>query len=164
MIVARPGKGKLAAMVEVREARAEDWPAVESLLADLGRPDVRGTPEEERARDLFLGYLERTDTIALVAEDEGGVIGFCDVEFRPRLNFTTQQAWIPDLIVAEDARGRGAGAALLQRAEQLARERDCWSITLESANWRTRAASKRSRRSSGPAASTSMSSPPRHCT
>ena len=139
MIVARPGKGKLAAMVEVREARAEDWPAVESLLADLGRPDVRGTPEEERARDLFLGYLERTDTIALVAEDEGGVIGFCDVEFRPRLNFTTQQAWIPDLIVAEDARGRGAGAELLQRAEQLARERACWSITLESANWRTRA-------------------------
>ena len=55
MIVARPGKGKLAAMVKVREARAEDWPAVKSLLADLGRPDVRGTAEEERARDLFLG-------------------------------------------------------------------------------------------------------------
>ena len=139
MIVARPEKGKLAAVIEVREAREEDWPAVASLLAELGRPDVLGTAAEETARGLFLRYLERPDTAALVAVDGGRVIGFCDVDFRDRLNFRTQEAWIPDLIVSEDARSRGAGAALLDRAEQLARERHCWSISLESANWRTRA-------------------------
>jgi GNAT superfamily N-acetyltransferase len=124
---------------EVRAATANDWPAVEALLAELGRPDVRGTDDEEAARSLFLAYLERDDAVALVAEEEGRVVGFVDLEFRPRLNFTTPQAWIPDLIVSEDARSRGAGAALLARCEELARQRNSWSLSLESANWRDRA-------------------------
>jgi GNAT superfamily N-acetyltransferase len=126
-------------MIEVRTARPEDWPSVASLLAELGRPDVRGTPDEDTGRLLFLAYLERPDAVALVAEDQERVVGFCDMEFRPWLNFTRPQAWIPDLIVTERARSRGAGRALLARAEELARERDCWGMTLESANWRTRA-------------------------
>ena len=123
----------------VREATPEDWPAVEALLAELGRPDVRGTDDEDAAHALFLAYLERDDAVALVAEADGRVVGFVDLEFRPRLNFTTPQAWIPDLIVSEAERSRGAGAALLARCEALARERDCWSLSLESANWRDRA-------------------------
>jgi GNAT superfamily N-acetyltransferase len=125
--------------MEVRTATAEDWPAVATLLAELGRPDVLGTPEEAASRRVFIDYLDRDDGVALVATDGDSIAGFCDVEFRPRLNFTTPQAWVPDLIVAEAARSRGAGAALLNRAEELARERNCWSITLESATWRTRA-------------------------
>lgn len=125
--------------MEVREARPEDWPAVAALLAELGRPDVLGTDDEEAGRQVFLDYLDREDAIALVAEDEARVVGFCDVEFRQWLNFTKLQAWIPDLIVAEGHRSRGAGAALLRRAEELALERDCWSLALESATWRTRA-------------------------
>ena len=39
----------------------------------------------------------------------------------------------------EDARSRGAGKALLARAEERARERQAFALTLESANWRTRA-------------------------
>src|SRR5207247_7039109 len=71
-------------LMEVREARGEDWPAVAALLAELGRPDVVGTPEEEASRELFLRYLERDDAVALVAEDGGQVVGFIDLEFRPR--------------------------------------------------------------------------------
>ncbi|HEY7280916.1 MAG TPA: GNAT family N-acetyltransferase [Actinomycetota bacterium] len=126
-------------MPTVRNATAEDWPAVEGLLAELGRPDVRGTPDEEAARRTFLGYLERPDAEALVAEEDGRVVGFADMEYRVRLNFTTTQAWIPDLVVAEDVRSRGVGAALLARCLELARERDCWSLCLESSNWRERA-------------------------
>lgn len=124
----------------VREATPDDWTAVAVLLAELGRPDVLGGPGEDASRQLYLEYLERDDTEALVAEDDSGaVIGFVDMEYRARLNFTTPQAWIPDLIVSEDARSRGAGAALLARCTELARARDCWSLSLESANWRDRA-------------------------
>jgi GNAT superfamily N-acetyltransferase len=125
--------------VRVRKARAEDWPGVAALLADLGRPDVRGTPEEPVARETFLGYLDRPDAMALVAERDGKVVGFLDLEFRTRLNFTGPQAWIPDLIVSELQRSEGIGAELLHWAEEIARDRGCWGMALESANWRERA-------------------------
>jgi GNAT superfamily N-acetyltransferase len=67
------------------------------------------------------------------------VIGFVNLELRPRLNFTAPQAWIPELIVEEGSRSRGAGAALLARAEEIATSEGCWGMALESANWRTRA-------------------------
>ena len=121
----------------VREARPEDWPAVTALLAELGRPAAG--PDDTGHRETFLGYLSRDDAVALVAEIEGRVVGFLDLEFRRRLNYRTPQAWIPDLVVTEMRRSRGVGRALLARAEQLARERECWSITLESALWRERA-------------------------
>jgi GNAT superfamily N-acetyltransferase len=125
--------------VQVREAVAEDWPAVAALLAELGRPEALGTPEEEELRGVFLRYLDRDDVVALVAEDGGRVIGFCDLEFRTRLNFAEPQSWIPDLVVTEDVRGKGAGAALLRRAEEISRGRGAWGMALESATWRERA-------------------------
>ncbi len=125
--------------IEVRPARAEDWPAVARLLAELGRPDVGDAPDDTAHRDAFSAYIERADTAAFVALVDGSVVGFIDMEFRQRLNFLSPQAWIPDVIVAETHRGSGVGKALLSRAEDAARERGCWGMTLESATWRTRA-------------------------
>jgi GNAT superfamily N-acetyltransferase len=125
--------------MEVREATVADWPAVSALLAELGRPDVRGASDEDFHRGRFEDYLARPDTAALVAVDDGDVVGFIDVEFRQRLNFREEQAWVPDLVVAEGSRSRGAGKALLGEALERSRERGCWSLTLESASWRARA-------------------------
>lgn len=122
--------------MRVRDARHDDWAGVSALLAELGRPDVRGADDERDHEAAFARYLERADTVALVAEDDGRLLGFVDVEFRQRLNFLPAQAWIPDLVVAEDARGRGIGAALLAEAEKRARARGCWGMSLESAKWR----------------------------
>ena len=108
------------------------------LLRQLGRPTALGTDTEEELRQVYAEFLSRPDATALVAEDGGRVVGFCDLLFLPRLNFAGPQAWIPDLVVSEDDRGRGIGAALLSRAEELADERGCWSLFLTSANWRTR--------------------------
>jgi GNAT superfamily N-acetyltransferase len=125
--------------VQVREATPQDWPAVASLLAELGRPDVRGTEAEVEARRTFEGYLERSDAVALVAEQDRRVVGFVDIEFRIWLNFASPQAWTPDLVVADGARGQGIGGTLLARAEEIARARGCWSMALESATWREHA-------------------------
>ncbi len=125
--------------MHVRDARADDWSGVSSLLAQLGRPDVRGQTDEPEHRHAFEAYLARPDTIALVADDEGALVGFVDVELRQRLNFLRAQAWIPDLVVAETARRRGAGRALLAEAERRARAAGCWGMSLESASWREEA-------------------------
>jgi GNAT superfamily N-acetyltransferase len=126
--------------VIVRFVTPADWKAVAALLAELGRPAVLAAEDEEVHRDFFEKYLEREDAVGLVAvSDAGDVVGFCDLEFRQRLAFRQPQAWIPDLIVKKDMRSRGAGAALLARAEELARARGCWGIELESAMWRERA-------------------------
>ena len=46
------------------------------------------------------------------------------------------QARVNDLVVTESARGRGAGRALLSRAEELARKRGCFRMALVTAGWR----------------------------
>jgi GNAT superfamily N-acetyltransferase len=128
-----------ATEISVRAATPKDWPAVAALLAELGRPPALGTDEEADLREVFERYLERHDAAAMVAEAGGEVVGFCDLEFRVRLNFAAPQGWIPDLVVSERSRSRGVGSALLARAEELAQERGCWGLSLESATWRERA-------------------------
>jgi GNAT superfamily N-acetyltransferase len=120
----------------IRHAAPEDFAACARLLAELGRPAP--TPDTEAAlREVYERHVARADTASLVAEAEGAVIGFLSLEFRERLNQTQPQAWIPDLIVTEGSRGLGAGRALLRRAFELAEERGCWSVTLESGYQRT---------------------------
>jgi len=125
--------------VTVREAKSQDFDAVTSLLEELGRPRILGTPGEDAARERYQRWLEAPDLEAWVAEIDGSVVGFIDLTFVPRLNFDGPQASVPDLIVREAARSRGAGAALLARAEAAARDREAFALTLESANWRERA-------------------------
>jgi phosphinothricin acetyltransferase len=123
----------------VRDARPEDFESVASLLAELGRPAVLGGATESDHRARYHEWLDAPNLHLFVAEDDGRVVGMIDLELLPRLNFETPMAWVPDLVVAESDRSRGAGAALLTRVEEVAREAGAWALTLESANWRTRA-------------------------
>ena len=125
----------------VREAREKDFEAVAALLEELGRPKALGTGEESEAahRDQYRAWLTAPGFYAFVAEENGEVVGFLDLQMVPRLNFDGPQAWVPDLIVSEKNRSRGMGAALLARAEEVARRQGAFSLTLESAHWRTRA-------------------------
>lgn len=120
----------------VRHATGTDWRAIAVLLEELGRPGVLGEPDEHEHQHRYLAYLDRNDAVALVAEVSGCVVGFVNMEFRMRLHFRSEQAWIPDLVVAPGYRGAGIGAALLAEAERLAWERGCWGMALDSAHWR----------------------------
>jgi GNAT superfamily N-acetyltransferase len=121
--------------VRVRPAEAADFDSVTALLEELGRPRVTNETREA-CMAMFERHLADERAAHLVAEDGGAVVGFCSLHFRDRLNYTTPDAWVPDLIVAEAARRRGAARALLEEAERLARERSCWMLTLESAHHR----------------------------
>jgi GNAT superfamily N-acetyltransferase len=117
--------------VIVRPAAPDDFAAVAKLLTLLGRPGL--APETtDTIKCVYEHCLSRDDAAPHVAEVDGEVVGFISLEFRQRLNRVSLQAWIPDLVVAESHRGLRAGKALLMRAFEIARERNCWSVTLES--------------------------------
>ena len=119
--------------MKVRSAEERDFDAVVALLEELGRAQVTDQTRA-RCRQIFEGHVRGQRAAAhLVAEDSHGfVVGFCSLHFRERLNFPTEDAWIPDLIVTAPARRRGAARMLLEEAERLARQRRCWQLTLES--------------------------------
>jgi GNAT superfamily N-acetyltransferase len=121
----------------IRKAAPDDWPGVAAVLAELGRPDARGNPEEDALRAVYTSYIGRDDVDAFVAHGNDEILGFVNIEYRERLNHSTPQGWIAELIVTEVARGRGIGKRLLDRAEAAARARGCWGIALESATWRS---------------------------
>ena len=124
--------------VEVRRIGEADFEDVTRLLAELGRP--MPTEETQLAlRRTYVEHLRRPDTASSVAVLDGVPAGFVSLEFREPFSMAAPQAWIPDLIVAESARGRGIGAALLDAAAGEALRRGAYAIVLESGHHRTAA-------------------------
>lgn len=123
----------------IRDAVAEDWPGVASLLMELGR-DVPSSASTNPSHVIhFGGHLARREVVTLVADAGGGrLLGFLDMEYRQRLGHHRPQAWVNDLVITESARSKRVGKALLDRAEELARRRGCFRMSLETAAWRDR--------------------------
>ena len=123
--------------VEIREVTDsdEDFEAVTRLLAELGRP----TPEEERLPALRRTYAEhvgRATTGSRLAMLDGAPVGFVSLELRQPFFTAAPQAWIPDLVVTEAARGRRIGAALLEAAFADSASRGAYAVALESGHHR----------------------------
>lgn len=121
----------------VRPAEARDADAVLTLMEGLTRPAVADDPGPQR--DVFLAHLEHEDAQVFVAELDGQVAGAVSLWFQPRLNWTTLQAWIPDLYVEPAFRRRGAARALLDACVEEARRRGCHRLVLESGHHRAEA-------------------------
>ncbi len=127
-----PGTG-----VEIRPITDDDadFDATTRLLAELGRP----APSEEKLpalRRTYAQHVSRSDTGSLLALLEGAPVGFISLEFRQPFFTTSPQAWIPDLIVTDAARGRDIGAALLDAAFAEAGTRGAYAAALESGHHR----------------------------
>jgi GNAT superfamily N-acetyltransferase len=121
----------------VRHAEPNDADAVMALMAGLGRPQVAADPGEQA--EVFRAQLDHPDMVIFVAELDGVVAGAVSLSFRPRLNWTTPEAWVPDLYVDPAFRRRGAARALLDASVHAAREHGCHRLVLESGHERAEA-------------------------
>ncbi len=98
-----------------------------------------GVEDASHAEDYWAAVEEtrRRGGEALVAEEDGEVVGFVQLIVFPHFQHTG--GWCAELEsvhVREDHRRHGIGAALVARAEELARERGCYRIQLTSRNVR----------------------------
>ena len=123
--------------MKVRLAEPRDADAVLALMEGLTRPAVAEDPAPQR--EVFLAHLEDDDAHVFVAELDGQVAGAVSLWIQPRLNWTTTQAWIPDLYVGVSFRRRGAARALLDACVEEARRRGCHRVVLESGHHRAEA-------------------------
>ncbi len=93
-----------------------EWPSDNAFLAG-----VEGLIEDRRSTVFLLGS----------ADDDSPPAGVVQLRFRHSIWTASDDCWIEDVFVAEDARGTGLGRALVQRALDLARERGCGRAELD---------------------------------
>lgn len=116
-------------MPHPRLAIPEDAPRLAALVRGLEvfRAEETAAATEARLRAL----LEPADGASLwVAEDRGALLGYALVFWHPQLFAARPTAYLAELFVAPEARGRGAGRALVGAAVREAKARGCRRVQL----------------------------------
>ncbi len=112
--------------VTIRFATPDDADAISRLFTSLGHP---AGPEAVAAR------LERFAALgedALVAVENGEVVGVVALSVMPTLHRPTAVGRMSVLVVAESLRGRGIGRLLVAASEARLRDRGCALVEVTS--------------------------------
>jgi GNAT superfamily N-acetyltransferase len=127
----------LAPEPKVRLAGPGEETEVASLIAGFRDFYEEAEPDDEQIARMVAELLaDRGTEFLLVGEP---AVGVAQLRFRPSVWTGTEDAWLEDLFVVEDARRGGAGGALVQACVDRARARGCKRIQLD-ANERNDAA------------------------
>jgi GNAT superfamily N-acetyltransferase len=120
--------------VNIREARDEDAEAISSLLGELGYPTEAASIPARLANMRADG-----GQWTLIAEAGGQPVGMATIIVRHLINRDEPFGRLASVVVAEEWRSRGVGAALMERTEQICRDAGCSAIEVTSAAHRPRA-------------------------
>ena len=98
----------------IRQSKKSDIPSIESLMKS-----VSGFWAKKWRNDVIERGMEAANGLSFVWEEDNRILGFIcahDLGFR---------AYLSELIVSEDARGRNIGQNLLKRVEKELLSRGC---------------------------------------
>ena len=120
--------------LKIRRARSADAPRLAELAGQLGYP---ATAAQLRQR---LRAIQPASQNAVFVADSSkdGVIGWLHVSKEPLLE-SEMRAEVNGLVVADEQRGLGAGARLLEAGEDWARKHGCKEMSVRSNVIRERA-------------------------
>ncbi len=113
----------------IRIAGPADAGVVASLIGSFRDYLEGSTPTDEAIEEAVPGLIGDPNTEFLLAGDPE--VGFAQVRFRPSVWTGSDDAWLEDVFVLEEARGEGVGKLLAEGAVQRARKRGCGRIQLE---------------------------------
>ncbi len=120
------------ASVPVRPAKSADLPRLAELFNEY-RAFYGQEGGAERAQPFLQARLGRGDSRLLVATDEGKIVGFAQL-YPTWSSISMSPAWVlNDLYVDEEHRNGGVAAALLEAADEVARETGASRIELATA-------------------------------
>jgi GNAT superfamily N-acetyltransferase len=116
--------------VKVRRATPDDVPVLVKLFQELDKMQREWrvfTPRPGFYDEVGRKYrdaMDHPDSVLLVAEDQGEVVGMAYGETRIPSRFSDERALeISGVVVRSDFRGRGVGRALVAEASRWATER-----------------------------------------
>lgn len=121
-------------MLEVRPADPFDAAPIAEILDDVGVTQVVAEPEaltRQRLRSQIERAAGDAHDVFVAEHDERGVIGFAAVSWTQNLRMGLD-GLLSDLFVRSDARGEGAGTALVERVKREAARRGCARLVLYS--------------------------------
>ncbi|MBY9065121.1 GNAT family N-acetyltransferase [Sphingomonas yunnanensis] len=124
--------------LSIRPAIPADVPTMLRFVRELAayerEPDAVGATEPMMAEALFGGDPAAA---ALIAERDGGSVGFALYFFTYSTWTGRRGLWLEDLYVTPEARGSGAGAALLRALAGVALDRGCARFEWTVLDWNT---------------------------
>lgn len=124
----------------IRFAVDRDIPKMMDLLSQVclvhhnGRPDIFKIGTKYSAEQLTELLRDDTRPILVAVDDNDNVMGYCFCIFQQHVddNVLTdiKTLYIDDLCVDENLRGQHIGKQLYDAAVKLAKENDCYNLTL----------------------------------
>ena len=126
--------GKENVIMEIRKAAAEDFDIVFDFIEKLW---TYNTYDREEIRKVYMDVINDERSFAFLLWDEGICRGMCHGDYFNTFWMSGLTCYVSSLITREEDRGKGYGVALLDHAKELARQRGCKAITLDSGLPRT---------------------------
>ena len=126
--------GKENIIMEIRKATAEDFDIVFDFIEKLW---TYNTYDREEIRKVYMDVINDERSFAFLLWDEGICRGMCHGDYFNTFWMSGLTCYVSSLITREEDRGKGYGVALLDHAKELAKQRGCKAITLDSGLPRT---------------------------
>ena len=115
--------------MECRNATPADF---ETAFAWIKQLWSYRTYDRAQTEAVYRRVLANPDSFFFFLEDQGICRGMCHGDYFDTFWMQGPTCYVSSLYVDPAFRGRGYGAALLHHAAQLARERDCRALILDS--------------------------------
>jgi len=122
--------------VSITKATNKDIPLILELLYELDRPKPIDKKEIQVFKNKITDYFSDSQKTILLAKKDSKIVGFASIIFLNRLNRAKQEMYIPELIVTRQFRNFGIGKKLITHCIDLAKNKNCYRIRLESGNQR----------------------------